>query len=107
MTKEFFKVLDVGQVLALAPSFDRLPAEEIPLTEAAGRVLSQDVIADADLPDFARSTVDGFAVQAASTFGAAEASPAFFQVVGSIAMGESPGFPIAAGQTARIATGGM
>ena len=107
MMKEFFKVLDVGQVLALAPSFDRLPAEDIPLAEAAGRVLSQDVIADADLPDFARSTVDGYAVQAASTFGAAEASPAFFQVVGSIAMGESPGFSIAAGQAARIATGGM
>ena len=107
MTKEFFKVLDVGQVLALAPSFARLPAEDIPLSEAAGRVLAQDVIADADLPDFARSTVDGYAVQAASTFGAAEASPAFFQVVGSIAMGESPGFSIAAGQAARIATGGM
>jgi molybdopterin molybdotransferase len=107
MTEEFFKVLDVDQVLALVPSFARLPAEDILLAEAAGRVLAQDVLADADLPGFARSTVDGYAVQAASTFGAAEASPAFFQVVGSIAMGESPGLCVAAGQAARIATGGM
>jgi molybdopterin molybdotransferase len=107
MTEEFFKVLDVDQVLALVPSFARLPAEDIRLAEATGRVLVQDVLADADLPGFARSTVDGYAVQAASTFGASEASPAFFQVVGAIVMGESPGLCIAAGQAARIATGGM
>lgn len=107
MSKEFFRVLEVGQVLELIPGFPRVEAEDVDLAHTTGRVLAEDVSAFADLPGFARSTVDGYAVQAAATFGASEANPALLQVVGAIAMGETPQLAIAPGEAARIATGGM
>jgi molybdopterin molybdotransferase len=107
MGKEFFKVLDVAQVLDRLAVFQQVDSEPIPLAEAAGRILAEDAHADTDLPGFARSIVDGYAVRAASTFGASESSPALFQLVGSIPMGEAPQLALTGGQAARIATGGM
>jgi molybdopterin molybdotransferase len=107
MSKEFFKVLDLGQVRDLIPGFPQMPREEVPIEGALERVLAEDVSADADLPGFARSTVDGYAVRAVSTFGASEASPALFQLVGAVAMGEDPQMVVGAGEAVRIATGGM
>jgi len=54
--------------LTLAP----LGQETVALGDALGRVLGVDVIAAVDVPGFDRSNVDGFAVQAADTFGAGE-----------------------------------
>jgi molybdopterin molybdotransferase len=70
-------------------------------------VLAKVVHADVDIPEFNRSTMDGFAVKAASTFGASEATPAYLNVRGQINMGERPDFSIGPGEAARIATGGM
>ena len=105
--KEFFKVTDLKKVLEYASDFPRVETEEVSLSEATGRVLAQDIHADVDLPDFTRSTMDGFAVRASSTFGASEANPAYLSVIGSVTMGESPCFSIGIGQAARILTGGM
>ena len=105
--KEFFKVTDLKKVLEYASDLSRVETEDVLLSEAAGRVLAQDIDADVDLPDFTRSTMDGFAVRASSTFGASEANPAYLSVIGSVSMGESPCFSIGIGQAARISTGGM
>jgi len=51
--------------------------------------------------------MDGDALCALSTFGGSEENPAYINVVGSIAMGESPSFAVEQGETARISTGGM
>ena len=107
MAKTFFKVLDVEQVLDLRRGFQPVSSEEVLLEAAVGRILSEDVPAGENLPGFARATVDGYAVQAASTFGAGESSPALLAVVGAVAMGEAPQTAVAAGQAVRIATGGM
>ncbi|MGE5256115.1 MAG: gephyrin-like molybdotransferase Glp [Hyphomicrobiales bacterium] len=107
MTKEFFKVLDVDQVLDLRHRFEPVSSEEVRLEVATGRILAEEVTAAGNLPGFARSIVDGFAVRAASTFGASESSPALFRVVGSVAMGECPCASIAPEEAMRIATGGM
>ena len=48
----------------------RLPAEEVLLTDALGRVLAEDVRADADMPPFDRAAMDGYAVRAAEVAGA-------------------------------------
>jgi len=105
--KDFFKVKTIEEVLALETLFPRLGVEEIPLIKALGRVLASNIISDVDLPGFDRSTMDGFAVVAASTFGASGSSPAFLDVKGSVPMGETPDFSIARGEAAKIATGGM
>jgi molybdopterin molybdotransferase len=107
MTKAFLKVLDVEQVLDLRQRFQPVSSEDVLLEAAGGRSLAEDVHAAGNLPGFARSTVDGYAVRAASTFGASESSPALFMVVGAVGMGETPQMAVAAGEAVRIATGGM
>jgi len=85
----------------------RVDAETVPLEEAWSRVLAEEIVPREDLPPFARSTMDGYAVQAASTFGASEGNPAYLEIRGSVAMGEIPDFSIGNGHAARISTGGM
>src|SRR5439155_1571771 len=58
---------------ALRPEI--LASEEVRLACALGRVLASDVIAGVDVPPFDRSNVDGFAVRAQDTVGAAEGHP--------------------------------
>ena len=105
--KEFFKVTDLDKVLEYTSDFPRVDTEDISLAESTGRILSKDIHADVDLPNFMRSTMDGYAVRASSTFGASEANPAYLSVIGSVIMGESPPFTIEPGQAAEISTGGM
>ena len=61
---------------------------------ATGRVLAEDIVADVNLPDFPRSIMDGFAIRAASTFGASDGNPAYINVPWTVAMGEIPSFSI-------------
>ena len=106
-TKEFFKVIDLDQVFAYISQFPKVDVEEVSLSHTVGRTLADEVVADIDLPDFGRATMDGFAVQGASTFGASDGNPAYLTVKGTIAMGELPDYTIGPGEAVRIATGGM
>jgi len=83
-----------------------LPVEEISISSALGRVLALEIISPLDLPDFDRSTMDGYAVRSADTFGAAESRPALLAVVGDIPMGTMPERGIGKGEAMKIATGG-
>jgi len=103
----FFKVKTVEEVLELIKRFHPLDEEEVPLSAALGRVLAEDLAADEDVPPFDRSTMDGFAVRAADTFGATESLPALFTIIGEIMMGRVPDSAVGPGQTAGIWTGGM
>ena len=105
--KEFFKVTDLPGVLKYASLFPRVATEHVPLNQATGRILAEDIVSDIDLPDFPKSIMDGYAVRASSTFGATEGNPAYLDMIGAIAMGETPDFSIGRGQAARISTGGM
>ncbi|MBR5883484.1 MAG: molybdopterin molybdenumtransferase MoeA, partial [Mailhella sp.] len=62
--KSFLTLKSVEEVLGLVRSFAPLGAENVPLSEAAGRWLAEDWHAPEDLPGFDRSTVDGWAVHA-------------------------------------------
>ena len=86
-----------------APS---LGTEHLPLSSVLGRVLAQDIVAREDLPPFDRSTMDGYAVRAADTFGATESLPALLTVTGDIPMGVQPDRSVAKGACLKIATGG-
>lgn len=80
--------------------------ETVPLGEAAGRVLAEDICAAEYVPDFDRSTVDGYAVRAADTFGCSDAIPAILPLAGEILMGEAAGAPLAPGTCVAVPTGG-
>ena len=105
--KNFFKVVDIDDVYAHRASFPVVDSEILPLASAEGRVLAAAITADLDIPGFTRSTMDGYALQGAATFGATESNPGYLNVVGSVAMGEQPGFRVGSGEAVRIATGGM
>jgi len=105
--KEFFKVTNLQRVLEYTSDFPRVETEGVPLIEATGRTLAADIFSEVDLPDFMRSTMDGYAVCASSTFGASEANPAYLTIKGNVDMGKPPNFSLGSGQAARILTGGM
>lgn len=84
-----------------------LKSEEVKITEALGRVLSADVYSLHPVPDFRRSTVDGYAVRAKDTEGASESLPAFLEVVEEVVMGQEAKAKIISGQCAYVPTGGM
>ena len=85
------KVLERAQVL---------PAEDVPIREAAGRILASDARAVVDLPPFASSAMDGFAVRAADT-------PGRLPVVARIAAGVPARRALETGEAMAIATGGV
>lgn len=107
---EIFKLMTVEQAAEVFTA--HLPTaarkiETILTARALGRVLAEDVISKVDVPNFDRSTMDGFAVRARDTFGASEGMPAYLSVAGEIMMGQAALTEIAPGQAVKIATGGM
>ncbi len=105
--KEFFKVTDLETVLGWTSLFQPVEKESISLTSALGRILGTNIQSEINLPDFPRAIMDGYAVRAASTFGASDGNPAYLNIIGAIAMGEVPTFSIKPGEAAKISTGGM
>jgi molybdopterin molybdotransferase len=84
-----------------------LEADTVPLETAAGRTLARDICADADIPGFRRSTVDGYAVFAADTAAAGESLPVFLTLVDTVTIGQAAAVPVGRGQCAYVPTGGM
>ncbi len=105
--KGFFQLISSMEFLALLERFEPLSSETVATGDGLGRVLAGDVVSPEQLPPFARSTMDGFAVRARDTFGCSESEPALLGIAGEIAMG-APGRSIVLepGQCARIWTGG-
>jgi molybdopterin molybdotransferase len=74
---------------------------------ALGRVTAAAVLAPYPLPTFPRSTVDGYAVRAADTYGASDSFPVYLKLAGEIPMGIVADFTLNPGCCALIHTGGM
>lgn len=84
-----------------------IKTENLNLDNALGRILAEDIYSPVDLPPFSRSTVDGYAVKAADTAGASASMPTYFELIGSIEMGEAAELKLKSGEAAAIPTGGM
>jgi molybdopterin molybdotransferase len=74
---------------------------------ALGRVPADRVNAPQSLPGFARSTVDGYAVRAADTYGVSEGLPGYLQVTGAVLMGAEPTVAVTPGAAVSMPTGGV
>ena len=96
------------EVLALIQKeFTPLNAgETVSCSEALGRVLAENIIAQEYVPDFDRSTVDGYACRAADTFGCSDAIPAILNLCGEVLMGQGADFTLPRGGCAYVPTGG-
>ncbi len=94
----------ITRIKAIAP----VPGKELaPLESVSGRVLSEDIRADIDIPGFDRSVVDGYAVKSADTSGAGESVPAMLRLAGKMNMGEkAASHPGPTGTCVYVPTGG-
>jgi putative molybdopterin biosynthesis protein len=109
--RQFLEVIDRDEAevrfrrhLKLAP----LGEETIPLSQALGRVLAQDILSNVDVPGFDRSSVDGFAVRAADTAGASSEQPRLLRLNSEILTpGVQPKAAVVEGTATIVATGGM
>jgi molybdopterin molybdotransferase len=77
----------------------------LPLTDALGCVVAEDIVAGLDLPEFASSAMDGFAVRASDVEDASPSHPTELKVVGRALIGHRPEGTVGAGEAIRIATG--
>jgi len=106
---EFLSLVTPGEALeilfnALNPG---VKSEIVQTEQALGRVTTEDILSPQDLPDFKRSTVDGYAVLAKDTHGAGETLPAYLMIKDEVPMGDEPDFSLASQECALIHTGGM
>jgi molybdopterin molybdotransferase len=100
------ELLSVQQALErLLAEFSPLDINNIPLVDAAGSVLAANIFASRDMPEFANSSMDGFAVRSSDIVNATPASPVSLAVKGDIPAGTYPDIKLGPGEAARIMTG--
>ena len=105
--KEFFKVQTPDELYKKMDHFKPLSFEKVVIEDSLHRVLYEDIISPINLPEFQRSTVDGFALKAKDTYGASEKNPAFLRVSAEILMGQVSDIEVNEGEAVKVATGGM
>ena len=105
MFRKLLSFEETKQLLAQSISPVPVGEERISISDAHDRVLAQDVVSPMDIPPFSRSTVDGYAVKAADTFGASEDKDINLRVCGHVAIGEAPAVTVKEGSAAEIVTG--
>jgi molybdopterin molybdotransferase len=107
MSRESFATRTVAEALAGFRPGRRTPAETVPVTDALHRIPAAPVTAAHPLPGFARSTVDGYAVRAADTYGVSDGLPGYLDVAGAVRRGAAPDVAVGAGTAVAMPAGGM
>jgi molybdopterin molybdotransferase len=90
---------------AILARFTPLGSEPVPLLASGGRVLAQEVVARDDLPPFANSAMDGYAVRVGATAGATPEHPIRLRLAGEVPAGRVYEGTLGAGEAVRILTG--
>src|SRR6266849_1704520 len=105
--RDFFTTRTVAEALAGFRPAWRTGAQTVPLAAALHRVPAAPVTAPHALPGFARSTVDGYAVRAADTYGVSDGLPGYLDVAGAVRMGSAPDVAVGPGTVVSMPTGGV
>ena len=103
--REFFTARTVAEARAGFRPAHRTAGETVALAEALHRVPAGVVSSPTALPGFTRSTVDGFAVRAADTFGASDGLPSYLDLLGTVRMGAAPDVAVRPGGCVAVPTG--
>ena len=99
-------MISVEEALERILSFVHLlEAEEKPILDALGQVVTNDIISPIDIPPLDNTAMDGYAVRASDTTGATDAAPRTLRVIGELAAGYLFDGTVAAGTAVRIMTG--
>lgn len=106
---EFFKVIspdEAKKIITVSWQY-QLKTVKKKITECLGMILATDIISGENVPNFTKSTVDGYAVKASDTFGASDSLPAYLQLTGQVEMGKEFTDKLQGGQAVKVPTGGM
>ncbi len=87
--------------------FSGLSSGLIETISSLDRVTAENITAPHSLPEFIRSTVDGYAVRARDTYGASDSQPGYLELIGEVPMGSASADSLGSGQCCLIHTGGM
>ncbi|HAS79730.1 MAG TPA: molybdopterin molybdenumtransferase MoeA [Fusobacteriaceae bacterium] len=106
----FLKVTDIKDIEKLI--LKKIPTlkgkkEICKLEDSLGRILYEDIKAILNVPEFNRSTVDGYAIKSRESFGASQGIPAFFTLKGEVFMGEDTSKKLNSGEAIYVPTGAM
>lgn len=103
---EEYRLLNVEDALDIVLArVSPLPSERVPILEALGRVLAEDIRAEHDIPPLSNSAMDGYALRAADTSWASAQSPARLRVIYNLAAGYTTDLEVTPGTAMRIMTG--
>ena len=106
-TRPFHSTMSLDEALAIIERavvpIDRV--ERLSLQQANGRVLARDVVADADVPPFARAAMDGYAVRSQDTAGATPVAPRRLHCIEQVFTGQGPVQSVGPDQCIEVATG--
>ncbi|WP_073050552.1 gephyrin-like molybdotransferase Glp [Dethiosulfatibacter aminovorans] len=94
MMKEYFGDIDIG-------------TEIVHISEALDRYSAKDIKSSVNIPDFNKSTVDGYALMSSDTRGASESMPVFLDVSGEVLMGTEAETEVVENTCVYVPTGGM
>lgn len=81
------------------------PEQNIAISDAAGRVLAHDIVSDINIPGFARSMMDGYAILASDAQGTSSYNQLPLQVIGKSMPGQGTEVKVTSGTAVRIMTG--
>ena len=107
---DFFNVLSVDEVKKiLKNNFGniKIKSEKINIINSLDKILSKDIISEVNVPDFNRSTVDGYAIKSNDSHGCSDFMPSFLNIVGEVEMGGIAKESISFGNAIYVPTGGM
>lgn len=107
---DFFNVVSVQEarkkVIEVFKEYE-LEIEQVSILECMDRILAEDIESNINVPEFNRSTVDGFAIKSKDSHGASESVPSLFNILGEVHMGETAKYCIKSGEAVYVPTGGM
>ncbi|MFT5872708.1 MAG: molybdopterin molybdotransferase [Clostridium sp.] len=109
MTMDLFNVVSVDeakQIINKSFAYE-LGCEKVNILQGTSRICFQDIKAECNIPEFKRSTVDGYAVNSRDVYGASEAMPSMLELKGEVFMGKVPPTDINVGECMYVPTGGM
>src|SRR5699024_11210545 len=81
--------------------------EEVLILESVDRILGENIYSKENVPQFNRSTMDGYAIKSKESYGASESIPSLFNIIGSVEMGKESAYTVKNGEAVYVPTGGM
>lgn len=99
-------MISVEEALEKVLSYaDTLGEKRVPILDAIGQVLAEDVISDINVPPRDNAAMDGYAIQSSETMGASPRSPRILRVIDTVSAGAIPQHEVKPGTAIRIMTG--